>query len=526
MVTLPVQQEHLFNRSLNTIKGVKLLFVEAELLFDVSCPDLDALKQQLENPFSIFVCGEFNAGKSSVLNRLSNDELAAVGILPTTNSIQPYYPEGFDGIVFIDSPGTNSIIERHQELTENYLQHADIILFVTSVERPLTKSELDFLSLVSKIWVRKVIVIINKVDLITPQESEQIISHVKDGLRDVFTEVPPLFTVSTRTGKNIDTLRDFLLEFLVEAEKIRLKLQGPQNSLLVYLEQLEKKNHDARAKVIAEKTIFDRSLLRIDERIEQYDLIFGVFREKIRDLFTNLIQQLHKVIQDNFAFISLLKKRIIREDDLLEEKVARAIKEVKLEQQMEDIVKEAASTLLKYREQIIREAREDLQVAATLSEDSFQVPEVNSDKIDTTAISENLKVASEKGLNNFLTLGTAAAATGIGGHVVATAALFDLSAFVLALMLTMFSFNAVPKQRDKATQQLDETLRELQNNYTDKLKQGLQQELVNSLKQFTDSLKPRLGEIEHKLAASQSLEDNLQSLRQEINDILKEVEQL
>ncbi|WP_293106134.1 hypothetical protein [Moorena sp. SIO3I6] len=42
MVTLPVQQEHLFNRSLNTIKGVKLLFVEAELLFDVSCPDLAA----------------------------------------------------------------------------------------------------------------------------------------------------------------------------------------------------------------------------------------------------------------------------------------------------------------------------------------------------------------------------------------------------------------------------------------------------------------------------------------------------
>ena len=63
----------------------------------------------------------------------------------------------------------------------------------------------------------------------------------------------------------------------------------------------------------------------------------------------------------------------------------------------------------------------------------------------------------------------------------------------------MFSLKAVPEQRQTAKQQLNETFRDLQKTYTDTLQQSLKRELEISLKQFTDSLSPRLGELEEKI---------------------------
>lgn len=46
----------------------------------------DALKQ-LDQPFLVVVVGEFNSGKSTVINALLGKRFLAEGILPTTNEI-------------------------------------------------------------------------------------------------------------------------------------------------------------------------------------------------------------------------------------------------------------------------------------------------------------------------------------------------------------------------------------------------------------------------------------------------------
>jgi len=307
-LTLSAGQQQLFDRSLETIQKVEGLFVEAKVLFPEFNPDTEVLKKQLANPFSIFICGEFNAGKSSLLNQLNNQEIATVGFLPTTQEIESYNPEGFGGLVFIDSPGTNSIIEQHQELTENYLQQADIILFVTSVERPLSKSEQDFLTLVDQTWARKIIVAINKSDLVNDDEAKQIREYVSQGLGEILAEMPPVFAISARSGAGIDELKNFLLAFLAEGEKVRLKLQGPQNSLLVYLDQLAQQNQSIQSKLEADKVVFDRTSRRIEERLEEYNLLFGIFRDNIDDLFTKLIQETDNLIDSNTGFLTVLKR--------------------------------------------------------------------------------------------------------------------------------------------------------------------------------------------------------------------------
>lgn len=525
-LTLSTEQQQLFERSLANIEQVEGLFVEAQALFTDFRPDLSGIKQQLANPFSIFICGEFNAGKSSLLNYLGENTNAPVGIIPTTKTIESYDPEGLGGLVFIDSPGTNSIIEQHQELTENYLKQADIILFVTSIERPLSKSEQDFLLLVDGTWARKVIVAINKIDLATDEEVQQVKNYILDGLKEIFVEVPPVFAISSHTGAGMAEFKNFLLAFLAESEKIKLKLQGPQNSLLVYLNQLALKNKDIQSKLAAEKVIFDRTLRRIQERLEEYQLLFAIFQRNIDDLFRLLIQTTNKVVNDNISFFNVAKKRLTNEDDKLEEKLVTAIKEVQLDKNLQDIFQEATNTFFQYRDRIFREATEDIETAITLGDDQFMIPTLNSDQVDIKKISESIKLAADKGLNNSGKLGIAAAVTGLGGQMLFNAASLDASAFVLSVVFGLLSINAIPRERDKVKEQIEITFRQLQESYTDTLWKALATELNSCLQSFVVIIEPRQKELESQIELSKSLTDKIAENRAKIEAVLQELNQI
>ena len=525
-LTLSTEQQQLFDRSLKNIERVEGLFVEAQALFPDFKPDVTGLKEQLTNPFSIFICGEFNAGKSSLLNHLGENTDAPVGIIPTTKEIQAYDPEGLGGLVFIDSPGTNSIIEQHQELTENYLRQADIILFVTSIERPLTKSEQDFLVLVDKTWARKVIVTINKIDLATDEEVKQVKAYVSDGLKEIFNEMPPLFAISSQTGAGMEELKNFLLAFLAEDEKTKLKLQGPQNSLLVYLNQLEKQNNEIIGKLEAEKVIFDRTINRIKERLEEYKLLFAVFQRNIDDLFRNLIQAINKIVDRKTSLLNVVKKRLTNEDDRLEEKLVAAIEEVQLDQNLQQIFQEATKTFFQYRDRIFREATEDIETAIALGEDQLVIPTLKSEQVDVKHMSESIKLAADKGLNNFGKLGIAAAVTGVGGQILFSAASLDASAFVLSALFGLLGINALPRERDKVKEQIESTFRELQKSYTDTLWKTLATELNDCLQQFMNVISPRQQELANQIELSQSLTEKIATNKSQIEEIIRESNQI
>jgi hypothetical protein len=53
-------------------------------------------------------------------------------------------------IAIMDTPGTNSVVRQHQEITEDFIPRADLVLFITSIDRPLTESERQFLSYIQQ----------------------------------------------------------------------------------------------------------------------------------------------------------------------------------------------------------------------------------------------------------------------------------------------------------------------------------------------------------------------------------------
>ena len=82
-------------------------------------------------------------------------------------------------INIVDTPGTNAVIRRHEELTRDFIPRSDMVLFVTSADRPFTESERRFLQQIRE-WGKKIVLVVNKVDMLQPNEIEQVVRFVKE----------------------------------------------------------------------------------------------------------------------------------------------------------------------------------------------------------------------------------------------------------------------------------------------------------------------------------------------------------
>ena len=145
--------------------------------FGAPSEDIDLVQrahQDLEELFLLVIVGEFNSGKSAFVNALLGADISEEGVTPTTDRItvlrysdepvekgrsdgvlEKGYPNEFlREIAIVDTPGTNAIIRHHEELSRGFVPRSDLVLFVTSAERPLTESERGYLELIRD-WGRR-----------------------------------------------------------------------------------------------------------------------------------------------------------------------------------------------------------------------------------------------------------------------------------------------------------------------------------------------------------------------------------
>ena len=145
-------------------------------------------RDQLAQPFLLVVVGEFNAGKSAFINALVGARVLEEGVTPTTSRVGILQ---HGALAIVDTPGTNAVLREHEALTRDFLPRADLVLFVTSADRPYTESERTFLEAIRE-WGKKVVLVLNKADLLrTPQELEQVIAFVREpGRQDAGRQDP------------------------------------------------------------------------------------------------------------------------------------------------------------------------------------------------------------------------------------------------------------------------------------------------------------------------------------------------
>ena len=176
---------------------------------------LDRSISQLDDLFLLVVVGEFNAGKSAVINALLGEKKLKEGVTPTTSQInilrfgaeseRHSMEEGHEVITMpvallsevsiVDTPGTNAIIRQHEELTRHFVPRADLVLFITSVDRPFTESERQFMGQIRD-WGKKVVIVLNKIDLLQDEEElAQVQTFVSENARNLLGITPEIFPV-------------------------------------------------------------------------------------------------------------------------------------------------------------------------------------------------------------------------------------------------------------------------------------------------------------------------------------------
>jgi small GTP-binding protein len=227
--------------------------------------DLDLLRQslhQLEEMFLLVIVGEFNAGKSAVINALMGERYLIEGVVPTTSQLHllrygPQVTKSVDerGVILlslpvewlqevnlVDTPGTNAVIRQHEAITEHFVPRSDLVLFVTSADRPFSESERVFLERIRN-WGKKIVVIVNKFDLLqTDDERQQVLDFVSTNGRELLGVEPHIFPVSARLAlrakengqgsadwesSRFEALERYILHTLDSTERVRLKLENP-----------------------------------------------------------------------------------------------------------------------------------------------------------------------------------------------------------------------------------------------------------------------------------------------------------
>lgn len=170
----------------------------------------------LSNPFLFVVCGEVNAGKSTLLNGLFGEDVCKTNVLPETDRVQwyrygkenydkeitPILEERFRPIEFlmdfnlVDTPGTNSVVQGHQAITDRFLPVSDLIFWVFPASNPWGASTWDFIAKQDKEMVEKSIFIVQQADLRDEKDLAVILGHMHDLAIQRMGRSLPIFPVS------------------------------------------------------------------------------------------------------------------------------------------------------------------------------------------------------------------------------------------------------------------------------------------------------------------------------------------
>ena len=297
------------------------------------------LARLAEDRFNLAVVGQFSRGKSSLMNAILGVERLPTSVLPLTSVITTVsygdrervlihwkwtsYPSAVPigdltkyvtqesnpgnekrvavaevqlpvellrlGFHFIDTPGIGSAITANTATTTEFLPEADAVIFVTSFESPLSEAELKFLSQIRQ-HVRKIFVVINKSDLVSPEQQASVSAFSRERLRELLGgDIPKVFIVSARDGLNAKQNGDADKQALAGLPQLETALVGflKKDKAREFLQRVADRTAD----------VLGRQALEI--RIAQ---ALGNQKEKGEELEKELVKQSDQ-LQDEFEEI-------------------------------------------------------------------------------------------------------------------------------------------------------------------------------------------------------------------------------
>lgn len=550
--------------------------------FSLPAEDLSKLQNaiaQLDELFLIVTAGEFNAGKSALINALLGEGVLEEGVTPTTTQVtllrwgqentRTIVDEGFAIVTYplpllkelnmVDSPGTNAINRQHERLTSDYVPRSDLVLFVTSAERPLTQSERVFLEKILT-WGKKISLVVNKTDILEGDEAvEQVREFVSTNAEMILGYPPEIFMVSAKQAQlaqktadpaeaarlrqlsGIDNLESYITQTLDDKKRLELKLRNPigvasnlERTASQAIElQIADMQQDSALTADLETTIsqYQQGLLaEIPPRLSEVENILINFENRGLDFFDRTMK-LTNIF--NLAKTDKIKEQFQEE---VQGEVSQSI-DNKVRGMIDWMVDKDLNTWYQ-----VAGAMERRQVQSQHDLPGRQSPQAARRQEQIENVSRTIKLIVSRydrkqeaeQLADYVQESVAQTALfgigalGVGAMVatVLTTKALDVTGIVTAGTLAVLGLFVIPYKRKQAKEDFKTKMAELRDNLNETLSTTFTKEADSAVLRLRENISPYLEYVrseQNRLATNRA---TLQGLHQELSELDVEIDQV
>ncbi len=574
----------LSDRELELLRAVRqALATAAEALVRCEAPvedrqTLAGASEQLDELFLLVVVGEFNAGKSAVINALLGERVLAEGVTPTTAGIhvirfgEELTRRPVRGVLesvtapvdilrqvsIVDTPGTNALDREHEAITEEFVPRSDLVLFVTSADRPFSESERSFLAKIRG-WGKKVVILLNKVDLLAgTAEVDEVLAYIRQHGVGLLGTEPEVFPMSARAAlaareagddaaraaSGLPEVERYLSETLDEIERVRLKLLNPLGVAESLLDRRER-GLDAALDLLADDLA---TLTDIERQLEAY-------REDVHREFSFRLADIDNVLHelaarggeffDETVRIGRLPELFSRQrlQQEFEEKVV-ADAPAKIERKVEELIDWLVASDLEQWQAVVEHVQRRRtehaervvgQIGGRFTYDRARLLDTvgraarsGLESYDQVAEARRMAEGVQQAVASTTVLEVGAVSLGATVALVATSTAVDVTGLIAAGVMATLGLFVIPAKRARAKRDLRAKIDATRERLMGALREQFEHEANQSLVRIRETYAPyerfvrsERFELEGRRRDVQAASTRLAQLREEIESTLR-----
>jgi small GTP-binding protein len=534
--------------------------------FDVTDEDQATLNRsiaQLDELFLLVVVGEFNSGKSAFINALLGQPVLEEGVTPTTTRIhllkhgptteRAVAEASVDVITapvdllreinIVDTPGTNAIHRQHEAITREFVPRSDMVLFVTSADRPFTESERAFLQRIRD-WGKKVVVVVNKIDILeTPEDVARIEAFIADNARTLLGFTPEIFPVSARqalrakiagdgrdllSASRFEALERYVVATLDEKERIRLKLLNPlgvgAHLATKYLSVIDErlgllKDDFATVEDIeGQLAVYKDDLTRdFHFRLADVENVLHEFGSRGMEFFDEMMRvvRIFELVNKSKLKADFERKVVADVPQVVERRVTEVIDWLVASdlRQWQAVMDHLARRRVEHGERIVGQVGgsfdyDRTRLLDTVGRAAQRAVESYDKEVEANRLAESVQMA---------VAGTALVEVGAIGlgtvvTILATTTMADVTGILTASMVAVLGLFVIPARRREAKKELRDKISAMQEQLMSTLTGQFNRELERSLQRINEAIAPYTRFIRAE-------RDRLTEARDELNRI-------
>lgn len=297
------------------------------------------LRNRLHEPFMFVIVGEVKAGKSSFINALlgAGEEITKVAPQPMTDTIQqilygeqrqeiminPYLKKIIlpapilQDIAIVDTPGTNTIVEHHQEITERFVPASDLIVFVFEAKNPYRQSAWTFFDFIHQDWRKKTIFVLQQKDLLPEEDLLININGVKEQAIKKGIESPVVFAVSAKEEQDgqlessgFGALREYIHQHITGGQAPLLKLLNSLEAALTIHSRIGQGLELRQNQYQADQLFRQDTKQTLDEQQVKSNKQVDLMLENLLAAYDRITLKKHQEIEDGLSLFGLVKRSL------------------------------------------------------------------------------------------------------------------------------------------------------------------------------------------------------------------------